>query len=83
MHKDCLRVSSVIKEHKRVCCLIYLFLMEHCLFSFVVECVEKNTRISTLRERLITNYLYSKRKWHGDFAHRTVNVFLVLGIFES
>lgn len=41
MHKDCLRVSSVIKEHKRVCCLIYLFLMEHCLFSFVVECVEK------------------------------------------
>ena len=41
MHKDCLRVSSVIKEHKRVCCLIYLFLMEHCLFSCVVECVEQ------------------------------------------
>ena len=33
--------SSVIKEHKRVCCLIYLFLMEHCLFSCVVECVEQ------------------------------------------
>ena len=41
MHKDCLRVSSVIKEYNRVCCLIYLFLMEHCLFSCVVECVEQ------------------------------------------
>ena len=68
MQKIVFAYLLLLKKQKGL--LSYLPFLDGTLF--VLLCCgmcRTNNRISTLREGFITN---SKRKWHGDFAYRTV-----------